>query len=145
MFALLVLFSQKQDPSINESYNLIKIRKCVGIFCVCVRRVDELLCMIHLTSFFPWMWTIFLFFSLLFLTCLVGMWHTFFGYASFTHYFWHTLSSMWHTFFGYASFIYFCVAHVFDGYFEERGQGAWSFIFCGYVDGNILLSSSVEV
>ena len=36
MFALLILLSQKQDPSRNESYNLIKMCKCVGIFFLCV-------------------------------------------------------------------------------------------------------------
>ena len=51
MFALLILLSQKQDPSRNKSYNLIKMCKCVGIF-FCVWRMDELLCMIHLSSLF---------------------------------------------------------------------------------------------
>ena len=51
MFALLISLSQKQDPSRNESYNLIKMCKCVGIF-FCVWRMDELLCMIHLSSLF---------------------------------------------------------------------------------------------
>ena len=32
MFALLLLLSQKQDPSRNESYNLIKMCKCVDYF-----------------------------------------------------------------------------------------------------------------
>ena len=42
-------------------------------------------------------------FSLLFLlTCLVGMWHTFFGYAS---------------------FISFCIAHIPDGIFGGRERG----------------------
>ena len=48
MFALLILLSQKQDPSRNESYTLINMCKCVGFFL----RVDELLCMIHLSSLF---------------------------------------------------------------------------------------------
>ena len=53
-----------------------------GIFFVCVRRVDELLCMIHLTLFF--FHGCGLSFSFIFfLTCFVGMWHTFFGYTSF--------------------------------------------------------------
>ena len=72
MFALLVLLSQKQDPSRNKSYNLIKRCKCVEYFFV-----DNVLfldmCYLFSPSFF--------------LTCLVGMWHTFFGYASFTHFF----------------------------------------------------------
>ena len=48
MFALLILLSQKHDPSRNESYTLINMCKCVGFFF----RVDELLCMIHLSSLF---------------------------------------------------------------------------------------------
>ena len=48
MFALLILLSQILDPSRNESYNLIKMCKCVGIFFV----VDELLFMILLSSLF---------------------------------------------------------------------------------------------
>ena len=52
MLALLLLLSQKQDPSRNESYNLIKMCKCVGIFVFFVWRMDELLCMIHLSSLF---------------------------------------------------------------------------------------------
>ena len=48
MFALLILLSQKHDPSRNESYTLINMCKCVGFFL----RVDELLCMIHLSSLF---------------------------------------------------------------------------------------------
>ena len=79
MFALLILLSQKHDPSRNESYTLIKMCKYVGIFFWW--RVDELLCMIHLSSLFSMdLDYLSLFF---FLTCLVGMWHTFFGYASF--------------------------------------------------------------
>ena len=49
MFALLILLSQKEDPSRNESYNLIRKCKCVGTF---FYRVDELRCMIHLSSSF---------------------------------------------------------------------------------------------
>ena len=81
MFALLILLTQKQDPSRNESYNLIKMCKCVGIFVFFVWRMDELLCMIHLSSLFSMDVDYLSFFF--FLTCLVGMWHTFFGYASF--------------------------------------------------------------
>ena len=49
MSALLMLLSQRLDPSRNESYNLIKMCKCVDFFW---QRVDELLCMIHLSSLF---------------------------------------------------------------------------------------------
>ena len=83
MFALLILLSQKQDPSRNESYNLIKMCKCVKIF-VFLWRMDELLCMIHLSSLFSMDVDYLSLF--LFLTCLVGMWHTFFGFASFFFY-----------------------------------------------------------
>ena len=50
MFALLVLLSQRQDPSWNESYNLIKRCKCVEYFWWIV---DELLCMIYLSPKLP--------------------------------------------------------------------------------------------
>ena len=78
--------------------------------------------------YFPWMWTIFLsccfsfdmpcghvayliwvcIFSLFLLSCLLGMWHIFFGYAS---------------------FISFCIAHILDGNFRERESHdrTWSF------------------
>ena len=80
----------------------------------------------------------------IFLTHLVGVWHTFFGYASFLSFFFFDmpcghvayllwvcifsffltrLVGMWHTFFGYASFIsssFFCIAHILDGHFREK-------------------------
>ena len=73
----------------------------------------ELLFMNHLSLlYFFWMWAIFFFFDMscghvayllwvciFFLSCLVGMWHTFFGYAS---------------------FISFCIAHIIDDNFRER-------------------------
>src|SRR6185436_13205385 len=49
MFALLILLSQKQDPSRNKSYNLIKRCKCVEYFWWIV---DELLCMIYLSPLY---------------------------------------------------------------------------------------------
>ena len=53
MSALLMLLGQRLDPSRNESYNLIKMCKCVGIFVfLLLWRMDELICMIHLSSFF---------------------------------------------------------------------------------------------
>ena len=113
-------------------------------------------------------WAIFSpFFSSFFLTRLVGMWHTFFGYASFLSFFFDMpcghvayllwvcifyffslfltcLVGMWHTFFGYASFISFCIAHTFDDNFGE--SESWydmEFYFMG--GWQCLLSSSVEV
>ena len=79
--------------------------------------MDELLCMIHLSSLF------FLdvdYLSFFLLTCLVGMWHTFFGYAS---------------------FISFCIAHILDDNLVERVMIELGVL----LDGNALLSSSVEV
>ena len=69
--------------------------------------------------YFPWMWTIFLF---SFLTCHVGIWHTFFGYESLLYFFLFLtcLLSMWHTFFGYASFISFCIANILYGHFRKK-------------------------
>ena len=49
MSGLLMLLSQRLDRSRSESYNLIKMCKCVDFF---LQRVDELLCMIHLSSLF---------------------------------------------------------------------------------------------
>ena len=84
MSALLMLLNQRLDPSRYESHNLIKMCKCVNFFLG--KRVDELLCMINLSSlFFLDVDYLSLFFFLL--TCLVGMWHTFFGYASFSLFF----------------------------------------------------------
>ena len=108
MFTLLILLSPKQDPSRNESYNLIKRCKCVEYFWWIV---DELLCMIYLSPcvFFSWTWAIYFFFSSFFSTCLVDMWHTFFGYAS---------------------FIYFCIAHIFDGNLGGRVMIELGVLFC---------------
>ena len=72
--------------------------------CMCVRNgMMVWLIPCHGSSlllYFSWTWTILFFF----LTCLVSMWHIFFGHASFIFDmpFW----GMWHTFFGYASFFY---------------------------------------
>ena len=51
MPALLMLLSQRLDPSRNESYNLIKMCKCVECF-LFSWRMDELLCMVYLSSSF---------------------------------------------------------------------------------------------
>ena len=70
------------------------------------------------------------FFSLFFLTHLVGVWHTFFGYASFLFLFLTCLVGMWHTFFGHASFISFCIAHILDGILGERDMVELGVFFC---------------
>ena len=61
-------------------------------------------------------WAIFSF-SLFFLTCLVGMWHTFFGYASFY-------------FFLYSSYIMMITLE------RDKHGTSWSFI-CGWM-GDVL-------
>ena len=72
--------------------------------------MDELLCMIDLSSLFSMDMD---YLSLFFLTCLVGMWHTFFGYASFY-------------FFLYSPYIMMIT-------FERDKHGtSWSFI-CGWM------------
>ena len=71
MSALLMLLSQRLDPSRNESYKLIKMCKCVDFF---LKRVDELICMINLPFLFFLDVDYFsLFFFFFLLTCLVGM------------------------------------------------------------------------
>ena len=123
---MLMLLSQKQDPSRNESYNLIKRCKCVGYFWWIV---DELFCMIYLSPCIFFLGHgLYIFYFIL--TCLVDMWHTFFGYASFLFFFLLScLLGMWHTFFGYASFISFCIAHILDDNLWREGHDrTWSFI-----------------
>ena len=135
MFALLILLCQKQDPSRNESYNLIKRCKCVEYFWWIV---DELLCMIYLSPciFFSWTWAIFfsslLFFRHVLWTCGIpslGM-HlfSFLGTPFFS-----CLLGMWHTFFGYASFISFYIAHILDGNLGERVMIELGVLFCGWM------------
>ena len=128
MSALLMLLSQRLDPSRNESYNLIKMCKCVDFFW---QRVDELLCMIHLSSLFSLDVDYLSFFLL---TCLVGMWYTFFAYASFSLFFLTCLLGMWHTFFGYAFFFSQSTSSMVT--LERKSHGmSWSFIL--WVDDNV--------
>ena len=104
-----ILLSQKPDPKENQVINLDEDVQVFGYFFWWM--VDELIWMIPLSSPFFLGYGLSFFFLLLLLffsTCLVGMWHTFFGYASF---FLTCHVGMWHTFFGYASFISFCIAH----------------------------------
>ena len=127
MFALLILLSQKQDPSRNESYTLIKMCKCVGFFFEggWTPLHDPSLffnfhgCGLSFSFFSFWhaLWACgvpslgmhlsFLFFFIFFLTCLL---------------------SMWHTFFGYASFYFFCMAHILDGHFRENHGGCFCIV-----------------
>ena len=44
------------------------------------------------------------------------------------------LLGMWHTFFGYASFISFCIAHIFDGNLGERVMIELGVLFCEWME-----------
>ena len=103
-----ILLSQKLDSKEKQVINLDQdVQVCGYFWCM----VDETpLYEFSLPCNIFGMGCIFFFFF--FLTCLVGVWHTFFGYASFSPLLFLTcLVGMWHTFFGYASFISFCVTH----------------------------------
>ena len=143
MFAFLILLSQKQDPSRNESYNLIKMCKCVGIvfLCECGGWMNSFAWSISL-YFFSWMWLSFSFlFPSLFLTCLVGMWHTFFGYASlllllllfFDMPFEHVAYLLWVCIFYFFFLSFFFIAHILDGHFIEKES--WHVMEFYYVGG----------
>jgi len=65
--------------------------------------VDELLCMIHLSSLFSMN-------------------------VDYLSFFFAFLVGMWHAFFGYASFIFFCMAHILDGHFRENHGGCFCIV-----------------
>ena len=136
MFALLILLSQKQDPSRNVSFNLIKMCKCVGFFfgwwmnsfawsisLLVFFFLDMGYIFFFFSSFFRHvLWTcgipslgmhLFSFLGTLFFSCLLGMWHTFFGYAS---------------------FISFCIAHILDGNLGERVMIELGVLFCEWME-----------
>ena len=137
MFALLILLSQKHDPSRNESYTLIKVCKCVRIF-------------------FEGGWTSLHDPSLFFIFHGFGLSFSFFflfdmpcGHVAyllwvciFLFFFFLTcLLSMWHTFSGYASFISFCITHILYGHLWEKES--WYVMEFHYVGGwKCLLSVS---
>ena len=138
---LLMLLSQRLDPSRNESYNLIKMCKCVDFFLAeggWTPLYDQSLFFIFLEcglSFFFFL-----------LTCLVGMWHTFFWYAYFFSLFFdmpfgHVAYLLWVCIF---YFIIFFIVHILDGYFREKES--WYVMEFYFMGGwQCLLSSSVEV
>ena len=105
MLALLLLLSQKQDPSRNESYNLIKMCKCMELFLV-----DELLCMILLSSLFS-----------------VDV-----DYLSLLFFFdmpcGHVAYLLW-----VCIFISFCIAHILDGNLGERVMIELGVLFCEWM------------
>ena len=78
--------------------------------------MDELLCMIHLSSLFSMDVDYLSLFFLFDMPCghvAYLLWVCIFFFLT-------CLLSMWHTFFGYASFISFCIAHILDGHFREK-------------------------
>ena len=136
MFALLILLSQKQDPNINESYNLIKRCKCVEYFWWIV---DELLCMIYLSPLYKffvlghglYFFLLFFFFDMSCGHVAYLLWVCIF--SLFLALFFLCLLGMWHTFFGYASFISFCIAHILDGNLGERVMIELGVLFCEWM------------
>ena len=146
MFALLILLSQKQDPSRNESYNLIKRCKCVKYFWWIV---DELHWMIYLSLCIIFLGHgLYIFFSSLsfYSTCLVDMWHTFFGYASLLlllYFFWHAFWACGIPSLGmhllFLLLLFFFIAHILDSHFREKESwyvmefyfvGGWQCLLC---------------
>ena len=132
MFAFLMLLSQKQDPSRNESYNLIKRCKCVKYFW---RIVDELHWMIYLSLciFFLDMGYIFFFlpfFRHVLWTCGIPS----LGMHLFSFFSLSCLLGMWHTFFAYASFISFRIAHILDDNLGERVMVELGVLFCEWME-----------
>ena len=140
-----MLLSQKQDPSRNESYNLIKTCKCVEYFWWIV---DELHCMIYLSPciFLGHGLYIYIYFSSSFFSPFFDMscghvayllWVCIFSLLLF--FFLSCFLSMWHTNFGYVSFYFFLYSPYIMMITLERDRHGttWSFI-CGWMD--VLLS-----
>ena len=130
-----MLLSQKQDPSRNESYNSDQEVQVCGIFLVDSGWTPLYDLSLSLYIFFLDMGYIF-FLLFFFLTCLVDMWHTFFGYASFLF--------SWHSFFfmpfGHAAYLHwvcifylFFIAHILDGNLGERVMIELGVLFCGWM------------
>ena len=118
MLALVLLLSQKQDPSRNESYNLIKMCKCVGIFLVKGGWTP-----LHdpsLFFIFHWCGLSFSFFSFWHALWACGIPSLGMHLSFFIFFFLTCLLSMWHTFFGYAFLFPFCIGHILDGHFREK-------------------------
>ena len=137
MFALLILLSKKQDPSRNKSYNLIKMCNCVGIF---VFFVEDGWTPLHDPSLF------FIFHGCGLSFSFFSFWHALWacgipslGMQLFSFFSLSCFLGTWHIFFGYASFISFCIAHILDGHFREEESwyvmefyfvGGWQCLLC---------------
>ena len=80
------------------------------------------------------------------MTCLVGMWHTFFGYASLLYFFYffdmpfeHVAYLLWVCIFYFFFFSFFFIAHILDSHFREKESwyvmefyfvGGWQCLLC---------------
>ena len=135
MFAFLILLSKKKIQA-KMSHTIWS--RCASVWeylFFCVWRMDELLCMIHLSSLFSK--------DVDYLSLFFSFWHALWACSIpslgmrlsflFLSFFLTCLLSMWHTFFGYASFISFCIAHILDGHFREKDS--WYVMEFYYVSG----------
>ena len=136
MFALLILLSQKtrsKQKWVIQSDQDTQV--CGNFLCVCAEGGWTPL---HDPSLFFIFLGRGLSFSSLFLTCHVGMWHTFFGYASlllfFDMPFEHVAYLLWVCIFYFFIFFFF-IAHILNGQ-ERKSHGmSWSFIL--WVDDSV--------
>jgi len=115
MLALLMLPSQRLDPSRNEPYNLIEMCKCVIFFFLW--RVDELLSLIYLSSlFFLDVDNLYYYFLHALWACGIpslGMRLSFFFNMLYEHVAYHLWASIFY-------FFFICTAHIPDCNFGER-------------------------
>ena len=102
-----ISLSQRPDPQEKQVISLDQDVQVCGYFWWMVDETPSY--EFSLPCIYIYIFLVWAIFSLsVFLTCLVGMWHTFFGYASF-----------------------FCIARIFDGNLEKESHVmAWSFIEC---------------
>ena len=122
MSALLMLLSQRLDPSRYESYNLIKMCKCMHFF---YRGWMNSFAWSISLLYFSWMWTIFLFFFF-----RHALWAC--GIPSLGMHFYYFFSFFWHAFWacGMPSLgmhllfllllLFFFIAHILDSHFREK-------------------------
>ena len=136
MFALLVLLSQKQDPSRNKSYNLIKRCKCVEYFFVDNVLFLDMCYLFSPSSFFD-------------MPCghvAYLLWVCIFFSSFFDMPFGHVVYLLWVCIFYFIIIIFILVfvVHILDGYFREKES--WYVMEFYFMGGRqCLLSSSVEV
>ena len=123
-----MLLSQRLDPSRYESHNLIKMCKCVNFFLG--KRVDELLCMINLSSLF--------FLDVDYLSLFFFFWHALWacGIPSLGM---HLFLSFFDMPFGHVAYLLwvcifyfiFFIVHILDGHISEKESWYVEFYFVG--------------